>query len=356
MKTTINLFTGQNILQSTTDKLKPISLKGLFDLIQNPDQRLIVLGSQLMKIKSIDERAYHKLKTKLPYFIGADFKNNIRKTENFIGIQWVIIDIDKCFITLDKEIELKDILKKDQRIALMYTSPSNEGLKLLFKLTQPITDSSLYVNFYKAFSAEIARHYQLEKYIDFKTSDVTRISFLSADGDAYLNENATSIDWRSYLSKYDLLNTKEKLSTVEKNKDGGKNINEDVYTEILQRLNPKTPKRKKIIFVPEVLNSIVQPITNFSKKMGFIVDEIKDIHYGKKFVFRHEHNFAEINVYYGKSGFSVAISAKRGHNEPMSLAAKAVIEKVLFDDPLRNSINSELEQVLKNSINNLNFN
>lgn len=350
------LFTGKDIIHSDADPLLNVSLRELYDMIQDPGQQLIETGSQLMKIRSIDEKAYHKLKTKLPYFIGAQFENGFRKTENFIGIDWVIIDIDNCFTTLDKEMELKDIFRNDQRIALMYTSPSNEGLKLVFRLSESITDSALYVNFYKAFTSELACHYNLEKFIDFKTSDVTRVSFLNADGDAYLNENATGLDWRTYLSKYDLINQNNNTSDAEVEETEKKKLDDDVYVAILQKLNPKTPKRKKIIFVPEALNSIVQPITNFSKKMGLKVDEVRDINYGKKFVFRRENDFAELNVFYGKSGFTVVISPKRGHHPKLSEAAKAIIEKILFHDPLRATLNTDNGQILIKSINNLNLN
>ena len=90
--------------------------------------------------------------------------------------------------------------------------------------------------------------------------------------------------------------------------------------------------------------------------MGLNVEEVRDIHYGKKFVFRREHDFAEINVFYGKSGFTVVISPKRGHHPALSEAAKAIIEKILFDDPLRNDLADDAGQILIKSINNLNFN
>ena len=351
-----NFFTGKNILQSDIDTLEPLNLRELYDMMQDPGQQLIELSTHLMKIKSIDDSAYNRLKTKLPYFIGARFENNIRKTNNFIGIDWVIIDIDKCFNSLDKEMEMKDILRNDQRIALMYTSPSNEGLKLVFKLAEPITDSALYVNFYKAFTAELARHYKLEKYIDFKTSDVTRVSFLNADSDAFINEEANCIDWRTFLSKYDIISQNEKPENGENDDPEKKKIDEAVYAEILQKLNPKTPKREKIIFVPEALNSIVEPVSNLSIKMGLKVEEVRDIHYGKKFVFKHEYDFAEINVFYGKSGFTVVISPKRGHNPALSEAAKAIIEKILFDDSLNTDLAEDEGQIFIESIKNINLN
>ena len=90
-----------------------------------------------------------------------------------------------------------------------------------------------------------------------------------------------------------------------------------------------------MIFVPEALNSIVQPISNLTTKMGLTIKEVRDIQYGKKFVFEKENDFAEINVFYGKSGFTTVITPKRGHSPQLSEAAVAIIEKVLFDNPAR---------------------
>ncbi len=328
-----SLFIGKDILNSNIDTLQPVSLKELFVQITEPATGLIKLTTQLMKVMSVDEKAYHKQKTKLPYFIGAVFENNLRKTKNFIEINWVIVDIDKCFQTLEKELEMKTILQQDNRIALMFTSPSNLGLKLVFQLSEPIVDSALYTNFYKGFTSELARHYKLEKFIDFKTSDVTRVSFLNADAHAWLNENATLVVWKDYISPYDAFNQEdESINNRQNEEKPKKGPNDDVYAEILQKLNPKTPKRQKMIFVPEVLNSIVRPVTDYATELGLTVKEVRDIHYGKKFVFEKGYDFAEINVFYGKSGFTLVNTPKRGYSPALSEVAQATIEKVLFDN------------------------
>ena len=350
------LFTGKNVLQSSTDVLEPSSLREIFEQINQPDQSLIELTGRLMQIKSIDENAYHAQKVKLPYFIGARFHENLRHNKNFISIHWMVVDLDKCFDSLDKEIEMKEMFQKDNRIALLFTSPSNEGLKLVFKLKEPITDSALYVNLYKAFTAELARHYKIEKYLDFKTFDVTRVCFLNADAGAYMNENATGIDWKNYLSKYDLLNRNEPSKEENKEVEDKQELDDDIYAEILKKLNPKTPKRKKIIFVPEALNSIIQPITNLAVKTGLEVEGVRDINYGKKITFKKNHHFAEINVFYGKNGFTIVISPKRGHHPGLSEVAKALIEKIIFDDVIRQTESPIAPSILMNSINDANQN
>jgi hypothetical protein len=357
METKENMFIGKNILQSNVDIMEPISIEELYGMIKDPEPQLIELTTRLMKVKSIDEKAFQAQKVKLPYFIGASFTENLRNTENFIAIHWLIVDIDKCFNTLEKEIEVKEMFATDRRLALMFTSPSNEGLKLVFRLAAPITDSALYANFYKAFTAELARNYKMEKYIDFKTSDVTRVCFINTDAEAIYNDKAEHVDWRSYLSKYDLINRSETSEESTGDNEDKKGLEDNVYADILQKLNPKTPKRKKQIFVPEALNSITEPIINFAKKTGLSVEQISDINYGKKITFKRNNDFAEINVFYGKSGFSVVISPKRGHHPGLSDVAKALIEKVIFDDPVR-SRNLEMSEskVLSRAMKDINLN
>ncbi len=334
-----DLFTGKDIHHSNIDILQPVTIDELFKLITEPDPGLLKLSFELSKIITIDEQAYHKLKTKLPYFIGASFRNNLRNINNFEEINWFIIDLDKCFKTLEKELEMKEMFKNDNRVAMMFTSPSNQGLKLVFNLEKPIIDSSLYTNFYKTFTSQLAHHYKLEKYIDFKTSDVTRVCFINADANAWINKKAITVDWENYISPYDVINGNNEPENNSNNINStDKNLSEKVYTSILKKLNPKTPKREKIIFVPDTLNTIVQPISNYSRKMGLPVSDVIDIHYGKKFVFRNGGDFAEINVFYGKNGFTVIITPKKGHNPTMSEAAKTIIEEVLFNT---NSTNTD---------------
>jgi len=107
-----------------------------------------------------------------------------------------VIDVDHCFdlAELDRENQLKEKLKSDQRIGLMYTSPSGTGLKLVFSISEPLTNSKRFADFYLAFAGKFARQYELEKFVDFKTHDISRISFLNVDLMAYYNPAHIAVD------------------------------------------------------------------------------------------------------------------------------------------------------------------
>ena len=61
------LMLGKNIHQSG-DLLSKISLEDLINLIKGKNQLLVQQVEELRRVKSIDNQAYRKLKTMLPYF------------------------------------------------------------------------------------------------------------------------------------------------------------------------------------------------------------------------------------------------------------------------------------------------
>lgn len=343
-----SIYTGTNVTNSSTDILKETNLKSVFDSIVSPNDDLYRKIIQLQKIKSFDTAAFQIQKRHLPYFIGAQFNSNIRKTENFIQINWFVLDLDHLYTDIMEEENYKKIFKQDQRIALAFSSPSGDGMKLVFKLSKPITDTTKYAAFYKAFSHEFARHYQVEKFLDFSTSDATRICFLSVDNTAIFNEQPIAVDSQKYISQYDLLeqNSIEVETAVKETK---KDLNNDVYKEILQRLNPKTPKKKPDVHVPKALESIMEPIVESCKMFDISVDQVTNISYGKKIKFLKNDDFAELNVFYGKKGFSVVISPKSGHNAQLSDIVKTIVEQVIYK-PKPNYVNTHL--MVNNAFNN----
>lgn len=69
-------------------------------------------------------------------------------------------------------------------------------------------------------------------------------------------------------------------------------------------------------------------------------DEIIDIHYGKKFRFSLGYRKAEINLFYGKRGFSVVISPRAGTDNELNAVCCDVL-KELFYSPYQGNILKE---------------
>lgn len=324
----IGIFLGKDLINSGSDVLTALSLEQLYQMIINPDNEFLGLFHRLQEVRIIDKDVFKRMKTRLPYFIGASFIKNLRKSEHYIEIDYFTLDIDNYS---QKELSVEDLkirLSDDKRIALMFISPSGEGLKLLFRLEKNNLTPSEYSNFYKSFSATFGRNYGLENYIDYSTCDVSRVSFLSYDVNAFVNFDSIKVNPFNFYSEYDLFKTGS-LETAQED-TAGRTLNEEIYSDILKRLNPKTPKRLKHIFVPKALELIIEPIKLEHEKYSIKLDEIVDINYGKKIRFSHSTDKAEVNIFYGKKGFSVVNSPVRGYCESLAELTVKLIEKVIY--------------------------
>ena len=130
--------------------------------------------------------------------------------------------------------------------------------------------------------------------------------------------------------------TEEEKPESEK-KDG---LPEHLYKDILKKLNPgaRIPVKHKQIFIPEELNRIQLPVTAELEKLGIGIKEIRDINYGKKFIFTMGFRMGEVNLFFGMKGFSVVKSPKSGTDARLNDLGEMVIRKVLAEgeDLLKN--------------------
>jgi len=336
---------GKNIRQMN-DQLEKISIKQLADKIRNPHQRFRDFIHQLREIQAIDVKKYRELKTRLPYVVAATFNPPYRKTENFASTRYFILDLDHLS---EKEVDIDYLtakLKADSRIALMFRSPSNDGLKLFFKFDELQYDPGRYSLFYKAFAHAFAREYSIDQVVDKKTSDVSRACFVSFDPGAWHNENADTVSVAGYVdfdNEPELLNLEHQLKKAEKEQKEqikdmvtdtdvtAQDLDGEIVKQIRERLNPKLKeKREKKVFVPEELESIIDITKEKLAENGFEIEEIVNIHYGKQFRLKVKHLKAEVNVFYGKKGFSVVKSTKSGTSNELTALAYEIISGALF--------------------------
>ena len=107
----------------------------------------------------------------------------------------------------------------------------------------------------------------------------------------------------------------------------------DPDAEVLQRIKQQlnkdkaTPKPAPEAFVPERLNELVEPLKQHIQQTGLVVTEIANIQYAKKIKVRMGQKDAEVNLFYGKRGFSVVISPRRGTNEELNEVVAKLIEQ-----------------------------
>ena len=331
---------GKNIA-AFNDQLTKITVADLYKLIQNPPNDILSRINQLRTLITIDEKKYRQLKTTLPYICCGIFNPAFRKTENFAAINHFIIDIDHLH---DKDMNAHDLkarLLANESIELMFISPGNQGLKIMFRLNEKCFDHGKFSLFYKLFAKDFSDKNGLGQVIDMRTSDVTRACFVSHDPDALYREECLPINMQAYINfenNYEVKQADAMTRAYEKEiastlpvmpKD---DISADIFTEIRKKLNPHARvSPEKSIYVPEQLMPMMEKVSQGMAGLEIIVKSIDNISYGKKFVFEYKGKWAELNLFYGKRGFSVVNTPKRGSDSDLAEICQRVICEILYN-------------------------
>lgn len=324
------LLFGTNI-QSAADELKKVQEEYLYNSLRNPKPTIAATIQQLRIVYSMDTKAYAQLKRRLPYFVCGQFNPPFRRKENFAYTESFILDFDHLSSKQLSMKTIRDNIVKDEQVMMCFTSPSEDGLKVMFRLKERCYDAGLYSIFYKAFAATFAMRHNLTQVTDSKTSDVARACFISIDPNAYFNPNSIPVDIKAYLdesnpdSLFNIKHEQDEHDKVIKKSDDEqvplpKDPDEDILTRIRQQLNPKAqlPVEQHPAYVPERLNEIIAELKLFIEETGLQVTEIINIQYAKKIRARLGQKEAEVNLFYGKRGFSVVISPRLGTNEELN--------------------------------------
>lgn len=330
MDTTISL--GHH-LTSPNERMEIITLVDLYERISHANSSLNSQQEILRSVRDLDQSKYAQLKRALPYFVCGKFENGVRKIENFSHLEAFILDVDH-FEDNDISIEnLKKHIAQDERVAMIFISPSGNGLKLLFFLDEACRDSNIYTAFYKRFAIEFAKEYKLENYVDYKTCDVTRACFLASDANAILNLNFIAIHMDDYINTeavdlfvYDNKQAASEcqalITVVEEATSKSIDPNQETMNKIKERLEMN---RKRLpaatcqeIYVPTEIKAIFEGLKASVEETGVELYETRDIQYGMKLCFRVNLILAELNLFFGKRGFTVVESPKRGTSSELN--------------------------------------
>lgn len=317
---------GSNV-RNNSEPLKKVTSEYLFNALRSPKPEFLSRIRQLRIVRQINESQYVQLKQQLPYFVCASFNPPFRNTKNFAFTEYFIMDIDHI---CEKGLILDDLRRKiesDSRTMMCFLSPGEDGLKVIMKLKDRCYDAGVYSVFYKKFVYEFSLQYDLQQVLDIRTSDVTRACFMSVDSSAYYNPDAEPVDMAEIIDMEDssvlLMQKKEveeSMSALTDIADSSSNAvevrepDDDAMERIRGLLNMKTKKVsvERPVFVPAILDTIQGELSNYVRDIGFMVSDIINIQYGKKIRAKLGLKNAEINLFYGKRGFSVAVSPKTG--------------------------------------------
>jgi len=335
------LQAGKNITQ-VNDQLTKIQPEYLFNSVRNPKPEIVSAIKQLRVVQTIDPSGYRQLKKKLPYVTCGIFNPPYRRVENFGWINHFIIDIDHLG---SKELEVNSVKSKlisDSRVKMVFTSPGEDGLKVLFSLKEKCYDPGRYSLFYKVFLSSFAKQYSLEQVTDSRTSDVSRACFISHDPEAWYNPDSDAVDMNSFTdfdNPFAMGELSQKIMFEEKMKPyeetgeekPGKDPGNEALAAIKARLNPNFRiKKEKNIHVPDQIEQVVEEVVQNAAGFGIGTTEVISIHYGKKFRFRLGLKEAEINVFYGKRGYSVVQSPRQGTDRELNEVCSRIIGGMLL--------------------------
>lgn len=323
------------------NNLCPITSEMVVNRIRS-DEALKHQVKLLRRVRQVDLQAYKRQKVKLPFFIGADFLNGIRRMENYLQINAFTVDIDNCFLDLPFDDDLLESLKLDPRIFIMFRSPSGKGLKLVFLISNGPESPKDYSDFYRTFIYRFCKKYKIESFVDSVTSDVTRVCFLSFDPGVYYNPRALPVEFHRHKpTTQQKVNQQEDLPNQESDKQGAQDKgslekefsgspNASQYKEILNKLGtkPKIPGSGNYRFkIPGQLEKLLPFLKSEIGKYQLVLKEERNIQYGKKVVVSQEEDWAEVNIFYGKKGFSVVLSPKTGSDPDLG----ALLERLIYN-------------------------
>lgn len=330
---------GSNV-RNNSEPLKKVTPEYLFNALHSPKPEFLSRIRQLRIVRQINESQYVQLKQQLPYFVCASFNPPFRNTKNFAFTEYFIMDIDHI---CEKGLILDDLRRKiesDSRTMMCFLSPGEDGLKVIMKIKDRCYDAGVYSVFYKKFVYEFSLQYDLQQVLDIRTSDVTRACFMSVDSSAYYNPDAEPVDMAEIIDMEDssvFLRQKkeveESMSALTDIADSSSNAveirepDDDAMERIRGLLNMKTKKVsvERPVFVPAILDTIQGELNDYVSDIGFMISEIINIQYGKKIRAKLGLKMAEVNLFYGKRGFSVVVSPKTGTDGTLNILLADIV-------------------------------
>lgn len=328
------------------DALQPTQVEKVYKAIINPKGRVAEMVGRLQHIRAIDPKKYRKMKTALPYIVCAKFHPNIRRKENFMTTERFIVDIDHLSEFNINVENLKEKLKKDNRVEMFFTSPSGDGIKALFHLSEKISDAAYYSLFYKTFCMLWGKEYDLGGALDTVTSDVSRCCFVSYDPNAWYNPKAETISSEQYLNKGNFLEMDRIQKEVKEHEQEKITVKKEVgidttkkplalSDDILNQIKEKVGQRvkqpiPKEYFQPEELEPLVDGLQKVFEEVGLKLALTEPIHYGRKVKVSAEKYWAELNIFYGQKGPTVVKTSKTGSN-PQLVETVYVLIKDYFN-------------------------
>lgn len=334
------LMKGRNVT-APNDELQPLEIAQLHRLVAQPPSDLRDYINMLRQVKQIDEKAYSQKKRNLPYVVCGKFQPPKRHSQYFAFTSCFIVDIDHIAQSETEPEQLRQKFMADSRVSLLFTSPGQDGLKILFTLSKPISDKGIYSLFYKNFVQRLAEELNLGNLIDMRVHDVARACFMSYDPEAWFNPAAEPINPDLFITQTSDTRIDEDLTSIRKDLETSRKqetqnettqISDEAWARIKEILLQRKPKAKPEIYVPEPLLNLEEKLIPFLQNLGIRLVSSEKIQFGKKIrLATAQPLLAELNIYFGKRGFTVVQVSKHDTHADFAYDCKQLIEGWIED-------------------------
>jgi hypothetical protein len=134
------------------------------------------------------------LKLSLDYFSLCQFHNDERRNNNFLSTWGLLFDFDDVENVEEKRKEIEF----DPLVYRCFLSPSGNGLKVIIRLKQSITEIDSYRRVYLYYMNELKNKFGINP---DNTIDPSRSCSMSYDPDLYINDNSEFADINVSLPK-----------------------------------------------------------------------------------------------------------------------------------------------------------
>ena len=328
-------------LTAPSDPLERISVARVFQGLTRPKADFRDLIDRLRTVASVDLAMYRQLKKTLPYVVCGLFHPAIRRKQHFAAIHYFVLDLDHLAEAELTVAEVREKLSALARPMLGFTSPGGDGYKVFFRLAEPCSDAARFHAFYQAFARSFAHENGLEQVVDYQTCDVTRACFMSYDPEAFYHPEATPVNLEAYLPdlltllpKTDAPETEAQKKTAPKRAQTTTGPDKDALEKIRQTLNPKRRKRspEKTVIQPEEISAAVDYFKENLAEYQLTLAAAEAISYGQRLrIVAQKDIWCELNLFYGKRGFSIVKTTKSGSHAELAELAANVLRELLYD-------------------------
>lgn len=187
MEETVNNLLQVSVYQNFKTHLGNYSLLDVLKDIQSEKYQSDINSIRYALHKGENKTADEIKSNLLAFTTSGTFGKS--RTKNDIQSYSQMIGLDFDHIPLEEVYTLKSKINQSPYTFASFISPSGEGIKVFIKVNSNATQHSTAYN-------QIANFYkELSGYdFDAKCKDITRLCFVSADADLFLNENATTFE------------------------------------------------------------------------------------------------------------------------------------------------------------------